>query len=156
MAACRVAPMTEYWFYHLEGSTLEGVLPELLEKTRARGWRAIVKMPEEGLAALDSYLWTYKDDSFLPHGRDDEPMADQQPIILTSTAASSESAQCAFLLDGEQMDMAAETQRCIVMINGRSETDVARARSQWKRLKDAGETLSYWQQTDRGGWEKKA
>ena len=148
--------MTDYWFYHLEGSTLEGVLPELLEKTRARGWRAVVKAPEARLSALDNYLWTYKDDSFLPHGRDDEPMGDQQPILLTATAVNSEAAQCAFLVDGEDMDMAPETERCIVMINGRSETDVARARAQWKRLKAAGASLSYWQQTERGGWEKKA
>ena len=32
---------------------------------------------------LDGWLWTYRDDSFLPHGADDEPMAERQPILLT-------------------------------------------------------------------------
>ena len=31
----------EVWFYHLEQTGLEQALPELLEKTLQRGWRAI-------------------------------------------------------------------------------------------------------------------
>lgn len=148
--------MAEYWFYHLEGSTLESVLPDLLQKTLSKGWRAVVKLPEVRLAEMDQYLWTFKDDSFLPHGRDDEPQADQQPILLTATAQSSEGADCVFLIGGQDMEVVAATERCIIMINGRSEDDVKRARAQWKKLKATGATLSYWQQTDRGGWEKKA
>ena len=148
--------MAEYWFYHLEASTLEGVLPDLLEKTMSRGWRALVKLPQARIDEMDHYLWTYQDASFLPHGRDDEPMADQQPVLLSSKAAASEGVDCVFLIDGEEMEITDQTQRCIVMINGRSQDDIGRARKLWKRLKDAGETLSYWQQTDRGKWEKKA
>ena len=33
----------EIWFYHLERSTLDQVLPTLLEKTLERGWRALIK-----------------------------------------------------------------------------------------------------------------
>lgn len=148
--------MAEYWFYHLEASTLEGVLPDLLEKTLSRGWRALVKLPAERLADMDHYLWTFQDSSFLPHGRDDEPQADQQPVLLSATATNSDGADCVFLIDGEELEISSATERCIVMINGRNQDDVGRARKLWKRLKDAGETLSYWQQTDRGGWEKKA
>ncbi len=148
--------MADYWFYHLEASALEGVLPELLEKTLARGWRALVKLPAERLAEMDNYLWTYQDASFLPHGRDDEPQADQQPILLSAQAASSGEAECVFLIDGQEIEISPQTQRCIVMINGRNPEDVARARTLWKRLKDSGETLSYWQQSERGKWEKKA
>ena len=61
-----MAAATEYWFYHLEASTLEGVLPGLLEKTLEKGWRALVKMPEDKLAELDNFLWTFRDDAFLP------------------------------------------------------------------------------------------
>lgn len=148
--------MTDCWFYHLEGSTLESVLPDLLQKTLAKGWRAVVKLPEARLPEMDHFLWTFKDDSFLPHGRDDEPQADQQPVLLTASAAKSQGADCVFLIEGEDMDITDDTQRCIVMINGRNQDDVTRARAQWSKLKKTGATLSYWQQTDRGGWEKKA
>lgn len=148
--------MTEYWFYHLETSMLEGVLPELLVKTRDRGWRALVKMPADRLSHMDKFLWTYKDDSFLPHGRDDEPISDQQPIVLSAEVKSSTGHDCVFLVDRADMEIDDGTSRCIVMIDGRNEAMVQAARSKWKTLKDAGANLSYWQQNDLGRWEKKA
>lgn len=146
----------EYWFYHLEASTVEGVLPGLLEKTRQKGWRALVKLPKRQLSEIDDYLWTYKDDSFLPHGRDDEPMAYHQPITLSAAAKTAEGHQAVFLLGGTEIENMNGVQRCMIMINGRSEEDVLRERARWKALKDKGASLSYYQQNDRGGWEKKA
>jgi len=154
----------EYWFYHLEASTLEDVLPGLLEKVRSRGWTALVKLgnaaPEndnaERLAELDQYLWTYKDASFLPHGRDDEPMSDDQPILLSDRTEAANGKDCVLLLDGAELaDMTGVT-RAIVMINGRNPDDIKRARSRWKRLSDAGASLAYFQQDERGSWVKKA
>ena len=146
----------EYWFYHLEASSVEGVLPGLLEKTRQKGWRALVKLPEAQLAEMDDYLWAYKDDSFLPHGRDDEPMADHQPITLSAAAKTAEGHHAVFLLGGAAIENMSGVERCMVMINGRSEADVMRERKRWKDLKETGAALSYYQQNERGSWEKKA
>ena len=61
--------MTEMLFYHLQRQPLERVLPTLLERSLERGWRVVVQAPsEERVDALDAHLWTYRDDSFLPHG----------------------------------------------------------------------------------------
>ena len=38
-----MAEACEVWFYHLERTGLDQALPELLEKTLARGWKAIVR-----------------------------------------------------------------------------------------------------------------
>lgn len=154
----------EYWFYHLEASTLEDVLPGLLEKVRERGWTALVKLgnagPEnkngEKLAELDQYLWTFKDASFLPHGRDDEPLSDAQPILLTSTAETAGGKDCVLLIDGAEVPDMAGVTRAIVMINGRNSNDVTRERGRWKKLSDAGVSLAYFQQDARGSWVKKA
>ena len=151
-----MASAAEYWFYHLEASTLEGVLPGLLEKTLEKGWRALVKMPEEKLAELDSFLWTFRDDAFLPHGRDDEPQAELQPILLSTATDSAKGFDAVFLLGGASIAEMDGVSRAMVMINGRSEEDVTRERGRWKALKDAGESLAYYQQDERGRWEKKA
>ena len=145
----------DYWFYHLEASTVEDVLPELLEKTRKKGWKALVKLPEAQLKEMDDYLWTYRDDSFLPHGRDDEPMADQQPVTLSASAMTAQGYKALFLLGGSDIEDMSGVERCMVMINGRSETDVAHERKRWNALKEAGSNLSYYQQNDRGRWDKK-
>lgn len=151
-----MADATQYWFYHLEASTLEGVLPGLLEKTLEKGWRALVKLPEARLGEMDGFLWTFRDDAFLPHGRVDEPQAELQPILLSSTTSSAKGFDAVFLIDGETVADMEGVSRAMVMINGRSQEDVQRERGRWKTLKDAGATLSYYQQDERGRWEKKA
>ncbi|MEP3654790.1 MAG: DNA polymerase III subunit chi [Litorimonas sp.] len=151
-----MADAAQYWFYHLEASTLEGVLPGLLEKTLEKGWRALVKLPEDKLAALDSFLWTFRDDAFLPHGRDDEPQADLQPILLSATTENAKGFDAVFLLDGASVTDMGGVSRAMVMINGRSQEDISRERARWKALKESGASLAYYQQDDRGRWEKKA
>jgi len=146
----------EYWFYHLESATVEGLLPGLLQKTLQRGWRALVKLPEAKLTAMDEYLWTFQDGSFLPHGRDDEPLTDMQPVTLTSGAEKAQNHQAVFLIDGADISDMGGVERCMIMINGRSEEDIARERRRWKALKDTDAILSYYQQNERGGWDKKA
>ncbi len=156
MSAAPQTNLPTHWFYHLEGSTIENVLPELLEKTLAKGWRALVKLPQDRLAEMDDLLWTFRDDSFLPHGRDDEPMADWQPILLSSNADKAVGFDAVFLLGGAKVSDMSGVERAMVMINGRSESDVKKERGRWKQLKDAGAELAYYQQNVRGSWEKKA
>src|SRR5579872_1007605 len=63
----------EVWFYHLERTSLDQALPELLEKTLARDWLALVRTPSpERIEHLDGWLWSYRDDAFLPHGTEHE------------------------------------------------------------------------------------
>ena len=156
--------MTDYWFYHLEASTLEDVLPGLLEKVRQRGWTALVKLGGvptaeknvERLAELDQYLWTFKDASFLPHGRDDQPQADVQPILLSATANTAGGKDCVILMDGAEVADMTGVNRAIVMINGRNSDDVKRERTRWKTLSATDAVLAYFQQDERGSWVKKA
>lgn len=130
------------------------MLPGLLEKTLGKGWRALVKVPEGRLAEIDDYLWTYTDQSFLPHGRDDKPQADAHPVRLTADAGTAENVEAVFLIDGAQIDDLTGVQRCITFINGRSDEAVSAARAQWKALKDANADISYWKQDERGAWAK--
>jgi len=77
--------MAEMLFYHLQRQPLEKVLPALLEKSLARGWRVVVQASsEERMEALDAHLWTYRDDAFLPHGTDRESDPASQPVLLTT------------------------------------------------------------------------
>lgn len=147
----------EYWFYHLEASTLKGVLPDLLTKTLQKGWRALVRFPNQtDLADWDDFLWTYQDQSFLPHGREDQGRADQQPVLLANQTSSAEGFDAVFLIDGSELADFTGVSRVMIMIDGRSETAVQRERQRWKALSNSGATLSYWQQTSHGSWNKKA
>ena len=147
---------TEHWFYHMESASLKAVLPELLEKTLERGWTALVKTSQENLAELDGFLWTYRDEAFLPHGREDEPLADQHPIRLSATATTPDGADIVFITDGSDMADLSGVSRLIYMINGQSDAAVTQARKRWSETKASGAVMSYWQQDGHDKWTKKA
>ena len=145
----------EVWFYHLERSTLDQVLPELLEKTLARGWRAIVRTPDaDRIEHLDGWLWGYRDNSFLPHGLDDDPLAPRQPVLLTAGPDNPNGAEALFLIDGAEPGVLDTFARCIVLFDGRDESALAIARKRWKSFRDEGLSVSYWRQGAERGWEK--
>lgn len=147
----------EVLFYHLERQPLERALPALLEKTLAKGWRAVVQAAsEERLAALDLALWTYADDSFLPHGTSKTGRADAQPVYLTLGDDAPNGAGVRFLVDGAVAARFAGAERLIYLFDGRDEESVASARSQWKAAKAAGCAVTYWRQSEFGRWEKMA
>lgn len=148
--------MTEIWFYHLDRRPLEQVLPVLLEKSLERGWRAVVQAGSpERAAALDSALWTYRDDSFLPHGRAEEKDAARQPVIIAAGEVNPNGANIRFVVDGAPVGDAAAFQRVVILFDGRDEGALAQAREQWKSAKSAGHDVTYWQQSASGAWEKK-
>ncbi|HEY9218490.1 MAG TPA: DNA polymerase III subunit chi [Phenylobacterium sp.] len=148
--------MTEVWFYHLERSGLNEVLPELLEKTLARGWRALVRAPgAERIEHLDAWLWSYRNESFLPHGLADEPQAERQPILLSTEADNRNAAQALFLLEGAELGTVDGYERCLILFDGRDDEALAIARKQWTQAKAGGYACAYWRQAARG-WEKQA
>ena len=147
--------MCEFWFYHLERSTLEQVLPGLLEKTRERGWKALVRVSDPAqLEALDEHLWTWRDDSFLAHGRASEPNAERQPILLSESGENLNAAQALFMVDGAEIGVTDGLERCFIIFDGRNDQALTGSRERWKALKAQGATLAYWKQSPEGRWEK--
>jgi DNA polymerase-3 subunit chi len=149
--------MSEIWFFHLERAGVETALCPLLEKCLHRGWRAIVRgtMPER-LEVLDNALWTWREESFLPHGLAGRDAAARQPILLTQAKDNPNGAAILFLIDGAALDDLADYERVCVVFDGRDEAALAHARTQWKSAKDKGASLAYWKQAASGQWEKQA
>ena len=150
--------MTEVLFYHLQGQKLEGVLTDLLERSLERGWRVVVQAgSEERIEALDAHLWTYKDDSFLPHATEREPDAAQQPVLLSVSEGNPNGANVRFLVDGAPLPPDAESyQRIVLVFDGDDEDAVTAARERWSEAKARGFDATYWQPDDTGRWVKKA
>jgi len=149
--------MSELLFYHLERSSLEAVLPQLLEKTLERGWKAVVRASSpERVKSLDAHLWTYRDDAFLPHGACGEGHEEAQPVLITTGNENPADANVLFAVDGADIGRLETYQRCVLMFDGNDPGAVAAARIHWKAVKDAGHDATYWQQSEAGRWEKKA
>lgn len=150
--------MTEALFYHLERATLDSVLPGLLERTLERGWKAVVRCGSHAMAErLDEMLWTYSEDSFLPHAADLE-RADAQPVWLTDDDAVPNGADVLFLVDNAAAEASSLSRytRCVTIFDGRDEAALTGARAFWKAVKAEGHDATYWKQSPQGRWEKQA
>lgn len=149
--------MADIRFYHLQRSALEKVLPQLLRKTHERGWRAVVLAGSpERVESLCQHLWTYDPASFLPHGSERDGDAAEQPIYLTHHEENPNGANVLMLVDGMDADDVAGYGVVCDIFDGRDDDAVAAARRRWKVRKGEGHEVSYWQEGERGGWERKA
>jgi len=149
--------MTDVLFYHLERQPLERVLPSLVERSLSRGWRAVVQAgSDERVDALDTLLWTYAEESFLPHGTRKDGNTAEQPVFLTTEDDNPNGATVRFLVDGAELANHTGYERIVYLFDGNDEDAIARARAQWKAAKSAGCAVTYWQQSPEGRWENKA
>ncbi|MGE0746141.1 MAG: DNA polymerase III subunit chi [Rhodospirillales bacterium] len=149
--------MTDIGFYHLTRTGLDRALPKLLEKVLASGVRAVVVTGSaERVEQLSTALWTYDPASFLPHGTARDGEAAAQPIWLTDHPENPNGAGIVVLTEGATVPDLESYQRCLDLFDGRDEAAVADARTRWSAARAAGHTVAYWQQNERGGWERKA
>ena len=148
--------MSEIRFYHLERRGVDEALPFLLEHALDEGRRVLVRASsDEMVAALNERLWTYDDASFLPHGAasDGDPMT--QPVFLTTELENANAATMLVRLSGAGTGDAHDAFDLVVLLfDGRDEAALAEARGEWRRLKDQGLAISYWRESDEGGWER--
>lgn len=149
--------MAEIRFYHLYARSLEQALPALLEKAWRAGYRAVVQLGSpERVEHLTDHLWTYRQDSFLPHGSAADGAPAWQPIYLTAEAECPNEAGLLVLADGAYTDTVSAFSLVCVLFDGRDETAVQTARSYWRHWRAAGHPLTYWQEGAGGGWQKRA
>ena len=150
--------MAEVLFYHLTESRLEEALPDLLERSLARGWRVVVQTATpERRDALDQHLWVYKDDAFLPHGSDADGSGALQPILLTvEPEQRANDPHVRFMVEGAVPASLEGLQRGVYLFDGHDADQLASARRRWTAEKAAGHEVTYWQQTEDRRWVKKA
>jgi DNA polymerase-3 subunit chi len=149
--------MVEVLFYQLDRRPLEAVLPQLLERTLERGWRACVQAgSEERVEALSSALWTWREEAFLPHGTARDGNGELQPIWLTAGDDNPNGAAVRFLVDGAATASFDGLERAVYLFDGHDPAALESARSRWTQAREAGYDVTYWQQDEDGRWVKRA
>ena len=109
------------------------------------------------MEALDAQLWTYRDDSFLPHGTARNADAPEQPVLITANDVNPNGANVRFLIDGVPIpDDAKSYERLVLIFDGNDDEAVALARERWTQAKSQGFEASYWQPDENGRWVQKA
>jgi DNA polymerase-3 subunit chi len=141
-------------FYHLESSPIDRVLPSICDKILATGKRLLIVAEASELATLDDLLWTYSNDSFLPHARRERPNPELQPILLSDTPEPLNGATNIALGDGRWREEALGFARTFYLFGS---AQLGPARTAWRALK-GNEAVEprYWKQDERGKWFQSA
>ncbi len=151
--------MTRVDFYHLQKAPLESVLPKLCEKAYSTGSNIKILLgTEERVEFINSLLWTYAEDSFLPHGTKKDGFIEDQPIFISADTSNENNAKLLILADGAMPDLnvLSEYDRILNIFDGNDPIALNNARSYWKQIKQTDAELHYWQQNDKGVFEQKA
>jgi len=148
--------MTEIRCYHLNTRTLDQALPEIVQKALSIGHKIMIRAGDDKeVERLSDILWTFRADSFIPHGSKKDGHPDKQPVWLCANNDNANGANVLIVTHGTQMESLDGYTLVCDMFDGRSDDIVIAASARYKTYKDAGYSLTYWQQTDKG-WEQKA
>ncbi|MFN3260670.1 MAG: DNA polymerase III subunit chi [Pikeienuella sp.] len=150
--------MAEVHFYHLTRTPLEAAAPPLLEKCLERGWRVGLRAGSAARAeALNRHLWTFREESFLPHGGPEDPEPARQPVYLTAGPELPNNPQALMLADGAAAEPAemGRFERVMLLFDGHDEAALNAARGAWRAVTSAGLPARYWAEGERGGWTLK-
>jgi DNA polymerase-3 subunit chi len=152
--------MSEVLFYHLEKQSLDDVLPGLIERTLARGWRALIRAESaERAQALDNLLWTWSEESFLPHAQLGDGDPTRQPVLIAVEEGNPNRADVLFLVGGRMPQSwngeTADFARIVVLFDGRDSNALSGARTAWTAARQSGHDATYWRQSAGGRWENR-
>ncbi|MBF0454677.1 MAG: DNA polymerase III subunit chi [Magnetococcales bacterium] len=143
-------------FYQLGLSSLEAAVTGILTKAWEKGMRATLLTPgPDPTRYWDSLLWRTPADNFLPHGPDNGPDPDRQPILIASSLNDQNGATLVVLATPQLIEEPANYDMVVDFVDGSSQEDLAASRKRYKQYRELGCHLEYWVQEPNRGWSLK-
>lgn len=137
--------MTEVLFVEVTATRLEFRVCELAEGIYAQGERLQILAPDSGQASrLDDFLWTFRPDSFIPHGLL-EPAGDNPtlPIVITTREEQVPGIRRLLMLEFASPEFLRSFAEAIhlVVVDNRDRREASRR--YWVQLREAGFSLRH-------------
>lgn len=144
-------------FYHLEKIPLEKALPVILQKAYESGKNVLIKTDlTEQADELNTLLWTYDPNSFLPHGCEKDGFSEKQPIFITNKDHfNPNNASLCVLVHNVPIPLDESFERILYFFNGLNQDSLEKAREQWRTVSNTDAERFYWKQDENGKWENK-
>ena len=135
--------MTEVIFIETSTSRMEMRACEIAERTYTQGNRLqIIAADQKQAVRLDDLLWTFRPDSFVPHGlfaeEKDEP---PQPVVITTKLEPIPGIETLLMLNYCPIELVGQFSQVIHFIIVDNQERLQASREYWTQLKEAGFTL---------------
>ena len=140
-------------FYQLAGASVDQILPRLAERVVAESERLLVVADDAAvLAHLDTLLWRYAAESFLPHGRAGDGDEAAQPVLLATEPIATNGAKRLAIVDGRWRDEALGFDRSFYLFDNDA---LDGARAAWRALGVIdGVERRFWKRDEDGRWRE--
>ncbi|MHA1558942.1 MAG: DNA polymerase III subunit chi [Alphaproteobacteria bacterium] len=144
-------------FYQLTVSPFEKVLPKILEKICCEGKRAVILCDsEERVSFIDSFLWTYSKDEFLPHGTKKTPFKThtRHPVWITCDFENPNNSEVLIVTNGFVLDSPCDFTRCLDLFDGKNSLSIEKAHERMSLYQKNAYECKYYYQAENGLWKE--
>lgn len=132
--------MTEVSFYAHAADKL-AVARQIAAKAWSQNRNVLIYAPDEAVAAnMDRLLWSQPALSFVPHCRDNHPLAEVTPVIIGERADALPSADVLINLGNEPPPLFSRFERLVEIVTD-EENDLIQGRQRYRFYKDRGYEL---------------
>ena len=150
--------MTQIIFYSTAPLQVEKTLFALLEKSIEKGNKSLLLFKDkEKCSLINEQLWTYKQNSFLPHISEDEKIYDDidVPVYLSTKNENPFKAELLFSIDGFLPDNIDHFERVIIIIDINDELLNEKYKNYYLDINKNFEDIVFYKSDDNGKWIEK-
>ena len=147
--------MTQIIFYSSAPLQVENTLFTLIEKSLEKGLKSLLLfLDKEKCSVIDEKLWTYKQNSFLPHLSEDEEISDEVdiPIYLSTKNENPYEAELLFSIDGSIPDNINNLERIIIVIDANDKILLEKYKKYYLDINKDFEDIVFYKSNDNGKW----
>lgn len=150
--------MTQIIFYSTAPLQVEKTLFALLEKSLEKGNKSLLLFKDkEKCLSINEQLWTYKQNSFLPHISEDDQIYDNidVPVYLSTKNENPFKAELLFSIDGFLPDNIDHFERVIIIIDVNDEILNEKYKNYYLDINKNFEDIVFYKSDDNGKWIEK-
>ncbi len=150
--------MTQIIFYSTAPLQVEKTLFALLEKSLEKGNKSLLLFRDkEKCLSINEQLWTYKQNSFLPHISEDDQIYDDidVPVYLSTKNENPFKAELLFSIDGYLPDNIQHFERVIIIIDVNDEILNEKYKNYYLDINKNFEDIVFYKSDDNGKWIEK-
>ena len=150
--------MTQIIFYSTAPLQVEKTLFALLEKSLEKGNKSLLLFRDkEKCLSINEQLWTYKQNSFLPHISEDDQIYDNidVPVYLSTKNENPFKAELLFSIDGFLPDNIDHFERVIIIIDVNDELLNEKYKNYYLDINKNFEDIVFYKSDDNGKWIEK-
>ena len=147
--------MTQIIFYSTAPLQVEKTLFALLEKSLEKGNKSLLLFKDkEKCLSINEQLWTYKQNSFLPHISEDDQIYDNidVPVYLSTKNENPFKAELLFSIDGFLPDNIDHFERVIIIIDVNDELLNEKYKNYYLDINKNFEDIVFYKSDDNGKW----